>query len=383
MSKINKELSDIWKLRQRGKRDSDRHKELVKKAIKEHGKHIISDYNIITSDGNKKVKVPIKYLEQYKIKHGSNSSGQGAGHSLNGKPGQKYKIGNKKSQSDGDASNESSEIVFESEVTIDELVNHLIKDLNLPWMEPKQASEIEIENEELSSKEKVGIWPNIDLKKSLIQNLKRHAAEGAPRIGSFKKEDLYYKHWENEKEYESQAAIYLMLDTSGSMSKDRLRLAKNFYFWMVQFIRRRYKKIKIHCIAHNTTASFVSEEEFFRTSDNGGTSCSSAFKLAYDHMSINYNPESWNIYVMEFSDGDNWGEDNNLCVSYIRKMLPKCAMVGYGEVLLDDNVNSWTSRNLLSSIIERDVKEEKVVVVKINNEEEVFESLKKFFKVRP
>jgi uncharacterized sporulation protein YeaH/YhbH (DUF444 family) len=86
---------------------------------------------------------------------------------------------------------------------------------------------------------------------------------------------------------------------------------------------------------------------------------------------------------MEFSDGDNWGEDNNLCVSYIRKMLPKCAMVGYGEVLLDDNVSSWTSRNLLSSIIERDVKEEKMVVVKINNEEEVFESLKKFFKVRP
>ena len=31
-------LSDIWKLKRRGKRDSARHKELVKEAIKKNGK---------------------------------------------------------------------------------------------------------------------------------------------------------------------------------------------------------------------------------------------------------------------------------------------------------------------------------------------------------
>lgn len=384
MNKINKDLSDIWKLRQRGKRDSDRHKELVKKAIKENGKNIISKYNIVTSDGNKKVKIPIRYLEQYRIKHGDGDSGQGAGHGLDGKPGQKYKVGNKQQgKSEGEATNDSSEIVFESEITIDELVDQLIKELNLPWMEPKKSSEVEVDNEELSSKERVGIWPNIDLKKSLVQNLKRNAAAGNPAVGPFKKEDLFYKHWEQEKEYESQAVIYLMLDTSGSMSRERLRLAKNFYFWMVQFIKRRYKKIKIHCIAHNTIAKFVTEEEFFRTTDSGGTNCSSAFKLAYEHMSENYNPDSWNIYAMEFSDGDNWGEDNNVCIEYIKKMLPKCSMVGYGEVALDLDHQPWvSSKNILSSMIKAEVKEDRVIVVKIDNDDDVFDSLKKFFKVK-
>jgi hypothetical protein len=384
MNKINRELSDIWKLRQRGKRDSDRHKELIKKAIKENGKHLISKYNIVTSDGNKKVKIPIRYLEQYRIKHGEGNSGTGAGHGLDGKPGQKYKVGSKNSEkSEGEATNDASELVFESEITIDELVDQLIKDLNLPWMEPKKSSEVEVENEELSSKERVGIWPNIDLKKSLVQNLKRNAAEGNPTVGPFKKEDLFYKHWEQEKEYESQAVIYLMLDTSGSMTKERLRLAKNFYFWMVQFIRRRYKKIKIHCISHNTIAKFVTEEEFFRTADAGGTNCSSAFKLAYEHMVENYDPDLWNVYAMEFSDGDNWGEDNNICIEYIRKMLSRCSMVGYGEVVLDLENHPWvSSKNLLSSMIRREVTEEKVIVVNINNDDDVFESLKKFFRVK-
>ena len=50
-----KDLSDIWKLKRRGQRDSDRHKELVKKAIKKSGKDLITEYNIIKSDGNKNV----------------------------------------------------------------------------------------------------------------------------------------------------------------------------------------------------------------------------------------------------------------------------------------------------------------------------------------
>jgi len=34
----SEDLSDIWKLKKRGKRDSDRHKELVKEAIKKIAK---------------------------------------------------------------------------------------------------------------------------------------------------------------------------------------------------------------------------------------------------------------------------------------------------------------------------------------------------------
>jgi hypothetical protein len=384
MSKVNKELSDIWKLRQRGKQDSERHKELLKKAIKEKGKHIISEYNIVTSDGSKKVKVPIKVLEPYKLKWGPSNKSDGTGQGLDGKPGQKYRIGKGKPEqgSGGEGGNESGEILFESEITIDELVDHLIKELNLPWMEPKSSSEIEVDNEELVSREKKGIWPNVDMRKTIVQNLKRNAAGGAPYVGNFKKDDLIYKNWEEQKEYESQAAIYIMMDVSGSMTKERQKIAKTFYFWMIQFLKRRYKRIKIHCIAHDTKATFVSEEEFFKTSDAGGTVCSSAFQAAYEHMSVNYDPAIWNVYAMEFSDGDNWGDDNIKCVEIIKKMLPYCSMIGYGEIVEDENA-SWTTRGLLSSLIRTSFQDDKrVISVDVKNEDAVFPALQSFFGVK-
>ena len=58
MSKKDESLTDIWKLKQRGKRDSERHKELIERAIRKNGKDIISEYDIIKTDGDKKIKVP-------------------------------------------------------------------------------------------------------------------------------------------------------------------------------------------------------------------------------------------------------------------------------------------------------------------------------------
>ena len=89
----NKKLSDIWKLKKRGKLDSDRHKELVKRAIKKNSGDIITNYDVITTDGKKKIKVKIKLLEQYKVKHGSSKNNQGTGHGIDVQKGKKYKIG--------------------------------------------------------------------------------------------------------------------------------------------------------------------------------------------------------------------------------------------------------------------------------------------------
>ena len=90
MSKIPKaqeSLSDIWKLKQRGKRDSDRHKKLVNDAIRKNGKDLITEHNIITSDGDKKIKVPIRFLDRYKFKYGKLNNGSGTGQGLDVKEG--------------------------------------------------------------------------------------------------------------------------------------------------------------------------------------------------------------------------------------------------------------------------------------------------------
>ena len=36
-------------------------------------------------------------------------------------------------------------------------------------------------------------------------------------------------------------------------------------------------------------------------------------------------PAEWNIYFFQFSDGDNWGEDNESCLNFLTEhLLPVC-----------------------------------------------------------
>jgi hypothetical protein len=382
-SKAAKGLSDIWKLKQRGKRDSDRHKKLINDAIKKGGKDLITEYNIITSDGDKKIKIPIRFLDRYKFKYGKIKDKSKIGQGLDVKPGDKYRLRKSKKKQQGDrASNEEGDVAFEAEVTVDELVDILLEELNLPWMEPDKSTAIEVETENLSSVEKKGILPNLDLKRTLFENLKRNAAKGSAEIGGINENDLRYRNWETEFEYHSNAAIYLMMDRSGSMSKEKTYIAKSFYFWMVQFLKRRYKNISLIFIAHDARAYQVSEKDFFKITSSGGTVCSSAFQLAYEHIQSNHPPSSWNNYVFEFSDGDNWLEDNLLVLDYVKKLIPLVRAIGYGEIIPENESTPWMSEeDRLSAILEEGVKRTRFVSIKISSRDEVFDALKMFFNI--
>ena len=375
------DLSDIWQLKKRGKRDSDRHKELVKEAIKKNSKELISQYDVVTTDGNKKIKISLKFLDQYKFKYGKVNKNGGIGQGLgNSNPGDKYRI-RKPSKPGQGPGNEEGDRTFEHEVSIDEVTKILLEELDLPWMEEKESSRIIVESEEFVSIEKKGIISNLDIKRSLIENLKRNAASGTPNVGEFKKEDLRFKTWDNETEYASNAAVYIMMDRSGSMGEDKSLAAKTFYFWMVQILRKRYNNIKLIFIAHDTSAFIVNQEQFFKISRGGGTQCSSAFYLAYNHIISNHSPKQWNNYVFEFSDGDNWGEDNLLCVEYVNKLLPLVSAIGYGEINIDDDIiKPWISEDrLLSNVLKGSVDDSKFISLQISSREQIFEALKQFF----
>lgn len=378
-------LSDIWKLKRRGARDSDRHKELIKRAIRKNGKDLITQYNIIKSDGNKKVKVPIKFLERYRFKYGNLTPEKGTGQSKDVKPGQTYRTrkGQKGKGKPGEAGDEAGERTFEAEVSIDELVDILLEQLDLPWMEPNASSEVEVQNEVFNSIEKKGINPNLDIRRTIRENLKRHAAQGEAVLGDFHESDFRYRVWESEKEFHSNAAVYLMMDRSASMDKEKTDIAKTFYFWMVQFLKRRYKNIKIVFIAHDSEAFMCTEEEFFKVSSSGGTKCSSAFKLAYEHMQDNHPASEWNNYVFEFSDGDNWGDDNLKVLDYVEKMLPMVRAMGYGEIIPEENrMLTWFSEDrLLSKLLHEKVRRTRFVSMQLASMDDVFDALKRFFNV--
>lgn len=383
MSKSDDSLTDIWKLKQRGKRDSERHKELIDRAIRKNGKDIISEYDIIKTDGDKKIKVPIRFLDKYRVKYGKLNKEEGAGQGIKGKAGDKFKTKSGKSQQgqDGKAGDQEGENIFEAEITIDELVNIMMEELNLPWLDPNKSSEIEIDSEEIVSREKKGLFPNLDIKKTLIENIKRQAAQNKEGVGQFSNSDLRFRTYEEEKEYHSNASVYLMLDRSGSMDKERTKIAKTFYFWMVQFLKRRYKKIHLVFIAHDAKAFMVDEKEFFTISSSGGTQCSTAFELAYEHMKINHPPELYDNYLCEISDGDNFQNDNEKCIEIIEKMLPMTKAIGYGEIGSGEG-SPWGSADiLLSNMIDKHIKRTRMIVMKFKSKDDVYDGLKRFFNV--
>lgn len=73
-----------WSLHRKGYQDQMRHMEKVKEAIKNNLPDLITEESIIMSDGRDVVKIPIRSLDEYKIRYNYNKNkhvGQGDGDS--------------------------------------------------------------------------------------------------------------------------------------------------------------------------------------------------------------------------------------------------------------------------------------------------------------
>ena len=58
-----------WSLHRKGQVDQERHKEKIREAIKKNLSDIVSEENIILSDGKKMVRVPIRSLDEYRFRY--------------------------------------------------------------------------------------------------------------------------------------------------------------------------------------------------------------------------------------------------------------------------------------------------------------------------
>ena len=114
----------------------------------------------------------------------------------------------------------------------------------------------------------------------------------------------------------------------------------------------------------------------------GGTKCSSAFKIAHEHILANYASDSHDVYVYEFSDGDNFMSDNIICVEYIQKLLSLCKAIGYGEIILDDTRPWMQEENLLSNVFNESINRTRFVSTQLTSRDDVFVALKKFFNIK-
>lgn len=363
-----------WSLHRKGHQDQERHQQKVREAIRANLPDLVTEENIIMSDGRQIVKVPIRSLDEYRIIYNFRKQkhvGQGDGDSQVGdvlgrdsqsaQPGKGDKAGDQPGQD-----------TVEAEVDLEDLEDILFQDMELPSLKPKDKEEIEVKSIVFNDIRKKGMMSNIDKKRTLMENLRRNASRGNPGIHSISPDDLRYKTWDDITVPHSNAVIIAMMDTSGSMGTFEKYCARSFFFWMTRFLRRQYEKVEIVFLAHHTEAKEVSEHDFFTRGESGGTICSSAYQKALEIIDSRYPPAKYNIYPFHFSDGDNLTSDNERCVKLIGELLQRSNMFGYGEV------NQYNRSSTLMSAY-RHLKQEQFMHYVIKDKKEVYQALKTFF----
>src|SRR6478609_10207734 len=175
-----------WSLHRKGPMDQQRHKERIKEAIKQNLQNIVSEENIILSDGKHVIKVPVRSLEEYRFKYDDNkgkNAGSGDGNSkvgdVIGRTGGQQGQGAGKGK--GQAGEEPGVDYYEAEVSVDEIAALIFEDLGLPNLQEKRLQEIESETIRFTDVRKKGAMSNLDKRRTLLENVRRNASKGNAR----------------------------------------------------------------------------------------------------------------------------------------------------------------------------------------------------------
>jgi uncharacterized sporulation protein YeaH/YhbH (DUF444 family) len=153
--------------------------------------------------------------------------------------------------------------------------------------------------------------------------------------------DLRYRNRVRVPQPTAKAVMFCLMDVSGSMDETRKDIAKRFFILLYLFLRKHYDKTDVIFIRHHTQATEVSEEEFFQSTETGGTVVSSALALMHQIIQERYPPGDWNIYGAQASDGDNWHQDSSRCRELLEgKLLPVSRYFAYVQVGEEDQ-NLW------------------------------------------
>ncbi len=322
--------------------DRLRHRQKIKDSIRHNIADIISEESIIGRDKDKIIKIPIRSVKEYRFIYGDNAAGVSQGNGEQ-KPGDVVDKGDPNQQAQGEGPGDQPGVdAFETDVSLEELINIMFDDLELPELEKKALKQVLSEHAfKRKGYRRAGIRPRLDKKKSAKNRIRRKIAASRSRDIDFDaedqrfpfhKDDLNYHHIVRDIQEESNAVIFCIMDTSGSMGTVKKYLARSFYFLLYQFVRQKYVNVEVVFIAHHTDAKEVTEDEFFHKVESGGTYISSGYTRALEIIDQRYHPSLWNIYAFHCSDGDNFYSDNDKALQAAEDLCKVCNLFGYGEI---------------------------------------------------
>lgn len=315
-------------------RDANRFKQIVRGKIKGDLRKYVTHGEMIGKTGDELVSIPLPQIDLPEFRYGSKGSGGvGQGPGENGTPIGKGQEG----EGTGAAGDRPGHHILEVELTLDELAAILGEELELPRIQPKGRANIIEDKDKYTGIRQAGPESLRHFKRTFKRALRRQIASKTydpiePKVIPVR-EDKLYRSWNPVPLPHSNAVILYLMDVSGSMTDDQKEIVRIEAFWIDTWLKSQYDGVTTRYIIHDAAAKEVDEHTFYHTRESGGTRISSAYSLANRLIDAEHPPTDWNIYVLHFSDGDNWGEDNRNCIGLLREqLLPKCNLFGYGQV---------------------------------------------------
>jgi uncharacterized sporulation protein YeaH/YhbH (DUF444 family) len=229
----------------------------------------------------------------------------------------------------GKGSNEGGGIEFMLEFKVDDIVDWLWEEMQLPNLKARvgKAEETDWMREGWDKK---GARSRLDRRRSLREAVKRRAVQpGGP---NFSDDDLRFRQLNQREQPSIQAVVFLLMDVSGSMTDADRKLAKTFFFWAIQGLKRQYRHLDTVFVAHTTEAFEFDEEKFFQVSGTGGTVTSTGLNKVQEIINERYSPSRYNIYLFYASDGDNYPEDRGIASDALKEIASVASYSGYIEV---------------------------------------------------
>ena len=190
--------------------------------------------------------------------------------------------------------------------------------------------------------------------------------------------DLRYNRWEKVPTPTTQAVMFGIMDVSASMGEWEKEMAKRFFMLMLLFLQHNYERVDIVWIRHHSIPKEVEEEEFFYSTESGGTVVSTALDLMADIVKERYPLAQWNVFGTQISDGDNYGPDCPIAqISMAERVLPISQYFAYVEV--DKNGNKKSD---LWPYYEKLTTNKSFVISKIKDIKDIFPIFRGLFEKR-
>jgi len=354
--------------------DLNRFRQIVKGRVRKDLKRYMSSGEIIGKQGDRLVSIPLPEINIPRLRYGKNQTG-GVGQG-DGKDGDKVDGAEPGEGAAGDAPGSH---ILEAEITLEELAEILGEELSLPRIEPKGRKHITTVLDKYTGIARVGPHSLRHQKRTFREALKRQLVTGTyvperPVLVP-EREDFRFRSWKSKTDPQSSAVILYIMDVSGSMGREQKEIVRLEAFWIDTWLRANYKHIETRFVIHDAVAREVDRDTFFRTRESGGTLISSAYLLAESIITEHYPPDEWNIYLFQFSDGDNWSAaDTRTCIEILRnRLLNAVNLFCYGQV--ESEYGSGQFYNDLKGELSGN---EDVVLSKIPDREAIMGSIKDF-----